>query len=209
MITAKNTGSDFTKILPPEGNHIAICVRMIHVGTSEVEYMGQKKRKNKVRLYFELSDEKAIFNEENGEEHFMVSKEYTLSMFEKANLRKDLESWRGKAFTNEESESFDIAKLLGVPCMVNIITKTHEPTGNKYTAITGLTAIPKSLPRPEKVNELFEFSVDEFDQTKFDTLSEFLQERIKKSDEYQSRLKGQSGEIEAKEDSNEVDDIPF
>jgi hypothetical protein len=210
-IIAENSGGAFTPILSPEGTHVAICVRMIHVGTSETEYKGQKKSQNKVRLYFELSNEKAVFKEENGEENFTVSKEYTLSMFEKANLRKDLESWRGKAFTTDEAASFDITKLLGVPCMVNIITKVHEPTGNKYTAITGISSIPKGLPKPERVNDLFEFSVSEFDQTKFNELTEYLQERVKASDEYQAII-NPVAPVEEVFDSPEddgVDDLPF
>jgi hypothetical protein len=207
-IIAKNTGGEFNNILPPQGNHTAICVRMIHIGTAEFEYKGEKKKQNRVRLYFELSYEKAIFKPEVGEENFMVSKEYTLSMHEKATLRKDLESWRGKAFTEEEAKAFDITALLGVPCMVNIITKVHEPTGNKYAQIASISGIPKGMEKPQRVNDLFEFSVDEFDEVKFRGFSEYLQERIKQTEEWQKYTKQISGEIETHSEE-EHDDLPF
>lgn len=195
-IIATNTGGDYQQILPPQGNHVAICVRMIHVGTTETEYLGEKKKQNRVRLYFELSHERATFKPENGEENFMVSKEYTLSMHEKATLRKDLESWRGKAFTEAEAKAFDITVLLGKACMVNIITKTHEATKNQYAQIASISGLPKGMTMPDRVNDLFEFSVSDFDQIKFDTLSEWLQNKIKDSDEYKEYLKKQSGEVE-------------
>jgi len=208
-IIATNSGGDFKQILPPQGNHTAICVRMIHVGTTTNEYLGEKKRQNRVRLYFELSHEKAIFNPENGEENFMVSKEYTLSMHEKATLRKDLESWRGKAFTEDEAKAFDITKLLGIPCMVNIIIKTHETTKNTYAQIASISGLPKGMAKPDRVNDLFEFSVSDFDETKFLTLSEWLQNKIKESEEYQEYLKSKSGEIHADDLSEYGGSLPF
>ena len=42
-------------------------------------------------------------------------------MSEKANLRKDLEGWRGKSFTESELEGFDLEKLIGSNCMLNIV----------------------------------------------------------------------------------------
>ena len=207
-IIATNAGGDYHNILPPNGNHTAICVRMIHIGTAEFEYKGEKKKQNRVRLYFELSYEKATFKAENGEENFMVSKEYTLSMHEKATLRKDLESWRGKAFTEEEAKAFDITVLLGVCCMVNIITKVHEGTGNKYAQIASISGLPKGMEKPQRVNDLFEFSVAEFDEKKFAGLSEYIQERIKQTDEWKAYTKQEAGEIET-HSPNEEDDLPF
>jgi len=208
-IIAENNGSDFNKILPPSGNHLAICVRMIHLGTLEVEWQGQKKKQNKVRLYFELSHEQAVFDEHKGPENFIVSKEYTLSMHEKSNLRKDLESWRGKAFTDDQAEAFDITVLLNVPCMLNVIIKKHESSGNEYALIAGISQLPKGMEKPVAVNTPFEFSVLEFDRAKFDTLSEFLREKIESSDEYKKMIRPDNGQVLTKEDFVSDDDLPF
>jgi hypothetical protein len=51
----------------------------------------------------------------------MVSKFYTLSLSDKANLRKDLESWRGKQFTDAELEGFELKNLVGANCYLNLV----------------------------------------------------------------------------------------
>lgn len=47
----------------------------------------------------ELPTELRVFSEKKGEQPLVIDKEYTLSMAEKSNLRKDLKLWRGKEFT--------------------------------------------------------------------------------------------------------------
>ena len=77
---------------------------------------------------------------------FAVSKTYTASLFEAAALRKDLESWRGKSFTEEELGGFDISKLLG--CTARIEVGHTAPTENS------LGGNPKilNLQRPDDPN---------------------------------------------------------
>jgi hypothetical protein len=72
---------------------------------------------------------------------FMVSKFYTLSLNEKASLRKDLQSWRGKPFTEEELKGFDVEKLIGANCLLNIVEyeKLDKSSGTKIAAIMPLT----------------------------------------------------------------------
>ena len=45
---------------------------------------------------------------------FTMSKSWFLSMHEKATLRKDLESWRGRPFSLEEESSFDVSAPLAL-----------------------------------------------------------------------------------------------
>lgn len=203
-IIAKSKGTERT--LAPIGNHVARCVRMIHIGTSEEVIQGKTKKLNKVKLSWELPDEKHVFKEENGAEPFMVSKEYTLSMSEKANLRKDLESWRGKAFTDKEVDIFDITVLLGVPCMLNVIHKTAKSSGNNYVVVSGVSPLPKRTECPEQIIESFEFNYDD-KFSNLELLDEWTQNKIKETDEYKEKVKGNN--IEAESDDNEVDDLPF
>jgi hypothetical protein len=42
---------------------------------------------------------------------------------------------------------------------------------------------------PPQVNPTFEFSINEFDQAKFESMPNFLQEKIKGSDEYKALTK--------------------
>jgi len=180
-IVAKNTGG--TAYEPLEaGNYPARCISMIRVGTVEEEYLGKKKWMDKVTLTFEIPDEQKVFTEAKGMQPYVFSKDFTLSMYEKANLRKVLESWRGKAFTNEQAESFDITALVGKPCLLNII---HKQVGDKtYANIAGISAMPKGMTCSPQINESVVFNVEEFDQKVFDGLSEYVQNKIKRSREY-------------------------
>jgi hypothetical protein len=69
---------------------------------------------------------------------FMLSKSYTLSLHEKASLRKDLESWRGKAFTEAELTGFDLEKLITVNCLLNVAAykKKNGSEGRKIASIS-------------------------------------------------------------------------
>ncbi len=212
MIKAKqNTPTQ--KDLIPSGSHIARCYSMVHIGTVKWEYLGEQKQSDKIRLTWEFPKETKVFNEEKGEQPFVLSKEYNLSMHEKANLRKDLESWRGQAFTENEADNFDVTKLLGVPCMLSIIHKKSEKNGLIYDNIGNVSGIPQGINCPEQINPNFEFNYDDkFDLDWLSNQPDFIKEMIKSTPEYKER-------IEALEGQNELDnkmssdagcnDLPF
>jgi len=182
IIASSNTsGKSFSPV--DAGNYVARCYSMIHIGTIPEEYKGEKKEVNKVRLTFELPTETKVFKEENGEQPYVVSKEFTLSLHEKASLRKFLESWRGKGFTEQEASHFDVSKLLGKPCMLNIIHKT-KLDGNIRADISSVSPIPKGLSCPAPVLSPVIFAVNSFSKDIFDTLPEFLRDKIRTSREY-------------------------
>jgi hypothetical protein len=180
-INASSTGGE--RKLTPSGNFIARCFSMVHIGTSKEEYMGELKEMNKVRITWELPTETTVFKEENGEQPYSISKEFTLSLHEKATLRKFLESWRGQAFTEEQSKKFNICNLAGVPCMLNIIHKVSK-TGNKYADIASVSAMPKGLQSPDQVNKSVIFSICQPDWEIFNKFPDFLKDKIKKTNEY-------------------------
>ena len=187
-ITAKKSET-FERELIEAGNYVARCYRMVEIGTCDEEFLGVKKQMHKVRIGWELPTELKIFNPEKGEQPCVIDKEYTLSLADKANLRKDLQSWRGKAFTDEEAEAFDITKLLGVSCMLNIIHVQGKKDPTKtYQAIGSVSPMPKGLLCPPQVNETFVFDFENFDEMKFNTLPDFLKEQIAKTPEYKEAI---------------------
>lgn len=204
-ITAKNQPTaDFTPV--PAGTYVARCYSMIQLGTHEEEYMGQKKELNKVRITWELPTELKVFKEGEEEKPYSISKEFTLSMYEKANLRKFLEGWRGKGFTESEAEAFDITVLIGKACMVSVIHKTSK-NGKVYADISSVTTIPKGLVVPPQINESFEFSFEDFNEEKLATLPDWLKEKITTSQEYYSLKNPSSVEVPASTPHD--DDLPF
>ena len=203
-IIAENNGSNFTLI--PAGNHIARCFEMIQIGTV-VETTGiyAGKESHKVRLTWETPDEKHDFGK--GEQPFSISKEFTLSMHEKATLRKMLESWRGKAFTEEEAKRFDVTKLLGKPCMLNVIHKKSN-AGKDYAEISSISALPKNFECSPQVNGNRVLSFDEWNESIFQTLPDFLKNKITSSKEYAAMVN--PSHVEANENGTESsDDLPF
>jgi len=204
--------SDVVFELVPAGNHVARCYSMIEIGTEESEFQGKKKNLYKVRITWELPNEKKVFDVAKGEQPFSISKDYTLSMFDQANLRQDLESWRGKEFTDIEAKSFDIAKLIGVPCMLNVIHKASQ-AGKMSSRVSGVTPIPKGFQCPAQVNPSFIFSYDDWDDKKFAGLSDWLKGRIEKTPEFKARLERAAVAHEPDfSDSEEPDDnsaLPF
>jgi hypothetical protein len=182
MITAKNTQTKNYEPVP-SGNHVGRCVQMIEIGTVNYEWQGEKKTLHKVRVTWELPLETKVFHEDKGEQPYVVSKEYTLSMHEKSNLRKDLESWRGKPFTEAEAEAFDITKLLTAPCMLNIVHNVKD--GNTYANIASITPLPKGMVCPPQVNPSFVLSYDDFDFDKYNSLPTWLKEKMETTPEFQ------------------------
>jgi len=182
MIKAKVKESNREKV--PSGTHIARCYSMIHVGTVTWEYQGEVKETDKVRLAFEIPAEMREFKP--GEmEPMVISKEYTLSMHEKANLRKDLESWRGKTFTEAEARDFDILNLIGVSCSLGVIHKESK-NGKSYADISSLSGVPKGVKSEKGINEIFILDYNEnWDLEKFETLPDFIKDYMKMTPEYE------------------------
>lgn len=183
IIAENNGGGNFTPI--EAGTYVARCYSMIHIGTITEEFNGEKKEQNKVRITWELPTELKVFKEENGEQPQVISKEFTLSMHEKSSLRKFLQSWRGKNFTDEEAKKFDITKLMGKPCMLSITHKASK-TGKVYAEISSVAMLMKGMTCPEQINETFEYSVLAHSEELFNKIPKFLQDKIVTSKEFKS-----------------------
>ncbi len=184
-ITARTQSNSKKFEIIPAGSYPARCYSMIEMGTNEETYQGVSKMVNKVRITWELPTETMVFKEERGPEPRVISKEFTLSMHEKANLRAFLENWRGKSFTEKEAEAFDVTNLLGVPCLLSITHKAAT-NGNTYANISSVSLLPKGMECPEMINERQELSFDDFNQELFDQLPDFIKEKISMSDEYKT-----------------------
>lgn len=202
-------GGDFQ--LAPIGNHIGICVQVIDLGTQPDEWQGKPKLLHKVRVGWELPQEKAIFDEARGEESFMVSKEYTLSLSEKANLRHDIDSWRGIPFTEEELKEFPLKKLLGAPAMVNVVHATSAKK-RQYVKVISVTRLPKSIKKadiPKPTIPQVHYEIEDGDNDVFKGLPEFLQDKIRLSVEATEGTAASSDAGGKRKAAPDDDEIPF
>jgi hypothetical protein len=210
MIIRENRTESTFKI-PPSGSFLGRLYRILDLGTQKVEWQGAIKMQRKLMFSFELhgEDNDGQPLTTNDGKPLMISKRYTMSLGEQSTLRKDLESWRGKKFTAEELLGFDLNVLLGKFAMCNVTHNDRE--GKTYANLSGLSQVPaalKKLPEPVGVNDLMIFSLDAFDQAKFDSLSDGLKDIIKKSAEW----RGTNGEEEANKAvamATLDDDMPF
>lgn len=138
-IIAKNEGGgSFTP--HPEGQFAARCVDVIDMG-EKVEQYGDNPAKlsHKVNLVFRTGEK----NEKG--EYIDLAKEFTLSMFDLANLRKFLEAWRGKTFTDAEvEEGAPLHKLCGVTALLSVEQKQSKG-GRTYANISSAVKLPKMM----------------------------------------------------------------
>ena len=207
IIATSNGSGNFEPI--PSGI-AAGCYSMIHIGTIEENIMGTTKKLNKVRITWELPTELKVFKEENGEQPHVISKEFTLSLHEKSTLRAFLKNWRGKDFTEDEAKAFDIERLIGVPCMLNITHKARKDGSGVYAEIGSISAMPKGLVCPEQINPSFVWTYENFDSVKFGLLPDYLKSKMINSDEYKIAVSGgQELESPASHVDIEDDGLPF
>lgn len=96
----------------PEGLHSAVCCDVEDLGEVDSGF----GRKPMVKIYWQIEET----NPDNDGKPFVVSQRYTASLHEKANLRKMLEAWRGRKYTEEELEGVDLERLIGVNCQVQV-----------------------------------------------------------------------------------------
>lgn len=183
-INAEQKGEgNFKKV--EAGTYPARCYRMIELGTQAVTFEGTTKMQRQVMITWELPSELETFNELKGLEPFSVSKIFSLSMHEKATLRIFLQSWRGKAFTDEEAKIFDVTKLIGKECLLNVIHKPRKDGGTSV-AIASVSTLPKGYVCPAQLNESKILSFDNFDWDFFNSLSDWAKDTIKQSKEFKA-----------------------
>jgi hypothetical protein len=198
LVMPKETASEFE--LAPADTLAAVCYRIIDLGTQEIDWQGAKKHQHKIMISWELDAKMA-----DGRP-FSIHQRYTLSSSEKARLRKDLEAWRGVAFTDEDFGKFDLGKLIGVPCLIQVI---HNSSGGKtYANISSLMRLPKGMTAPALVNESIYFSLNPFRKDLYEKLSDNLKETIAKSPEYQEAVK-KAVPANNNQPTYDEDDIPF
>jgi hypothetical protein len=139
MAIMASAGPSFTPA--PAGTHAAVCVDVVDLGVVETNWQGKVTRKHKVSIVWQIDEDR-----DDGKP-FAVRKRYTLSLHEKAALRKDLESWRGRAFTEEELQGFDLENLLRIGCLLNIIHASKD--GQTYSNVASIMKLPKGMQAPE------------------------------------------------------------
>ena len=205
-LIAKMPEADGNYPLAPAGTHVAVCVQVIDKGHQFSDKW--QKWEHKVMLGWELTD--ADSDGDDMEHAVLVFSTLTLTLGRKSNLRPLLEGWRGKAFTEEEANGFDIAKLLGAPCLLSVIHETSQANGQVYANVKSASKLPKNTPKPTATSNQLLFIVDEPDWTVFGELGENTKASIKNSREMKEADNGQPAPVDpATVTFSDDDSIPF
>lgn len=193
-LRAKAAG-DFAQV--SVGLHPAYCYGIVDIGHQDGAYGVHEQ----VVLMFEVTDEHVEIKGE--EEPMILASFYTLSLSKRANLRKDLEGWRGRPFTEQELEGFDLPVVLGQGCTLDV---RHDDNGK--ARIRGITGKMKGMHMPPMRNTPVLFNLDEHgeDSPEFYALPEWLQKIIGKRVEPGSASRQQAVAVVEPEFD---DDIPF
>ena len=189
LIAKDSGGGNFTPVSP--GMHLARCYRIVDMGTQTTDFAGQTKHLQKVMLQFEVHGE-----DEDGKplvttkgEPMSISKNFTLSLAEKATLRLDLQAWRGRPFTADELRGFELKAVLGVWAMITA-AKALGKNGKEFTNIVSINPVPVAIRKaglPEGFNKLSSFDIDKPDMDLFETFGNGLREKIASSPEWRAR----------------------
>lgn len=193
-LTVKASGSNEFE-MTPEGTYIGRCIKVIDLGTQTSTGQYGTKSQKKVMIQWELLD--SDIRMQDGRP-FSVGQFYTASLHEKSQLRKDLEAWRGKKFTAEELEGFDLNNVLGAYCMIQIV---HSPDGQ----YANVNAIMSTKEKPEGVNELVAFDITNPDMNVFNGFSDKMKAKITSTPEWEERER--VTEVHGDEPIN-LDDMP-
>lgn len=188
-VSASSGGGNFIQV--PAGVHLACCYRIIDLGTQKTTYMGQSKMSAKVLFQFEVhteNDDGTPLLTQDGKP-LSISKQYTLSLGENAILRRDLQSWRGREFTNEEikDKAFELEVFLGKWCMINVVHTNKD--GKTYANVDSITPVPATIKKnglPEAANQPIIFYIPEADMAVFETFSDYIKNKIKASPEWEA-----------------------
>jgi hypothetical protein len=201
---AKSTGSGENFEPIPEGVHIARCTGLIDLG---MQYSEQyKKSSHRAMIMWEFVDE-TYENEEKEIKCKTITKEYGLSLHEKSNLTKVLEAWRGLRFTEEELKGFDLNKILGKACQIQII---HTVKGDKtYANIAAIMALPKGLKvEPPKSTLVYDLDIPSAVE-EITKLPEWIQKKVMESENWKELTNDKTGATEENHNNGDPSDSDF
>lgn len=159
------------------GAYPAVCIGVIDLGEQYSEKF--KSYSNKVQIVWELPTE--TIEVDGKQEPRQLSKEFTISASKKGNLRGFLSSWNSKAYSDEEFLELDLFDQIGRACQVNVVL---NETG-EYSNVESAIPLMKGYPVPQSSTPPIRWDMDAWDDAVFQALPEWVQEKIKKSTQYQ------------------------
>jgi len=204
LIAKQNASGHFDPI-PPD-TYQAVCYSVIDFGTQYSEKYDKNTRK--VLIGWEIPELRIQKEDEDTNRPRVISQTYTLSLHEKSRLYNDLISWRGRPFTAEELDAFDLFNVLGANCLIQVVNT--EKNGKTYSNVQTVSKLMKNMQAVKPENPILKYS---FDDDKFnipEEIYDWCKDIIKRSVEFQAVKNAQESTALAEAQSMmENDEIPF
>lgn len=178
------------------GPNPAILYSIVDEGTHYNKYFDKTQRT--VRMIFEFPLLKQLFNEGDTEERpTVVSQEYTFVLGENSNLKKFIEGAEGRTLQPAEYRNgWNIGQYLGRTFIVDIVNKPNKKDPsiihNNIGSVKALTDTLRQRynfdwEQMTRTNPLLSFMIDDagtcFNSEEFTKLPNYLQKKLKESDE--------------------------
>lgn len=167
--------------VPPvnPGTYMAICVAIYELGEQQLSFKGKTRYAQKIQFVFEIPEERIEIDGEDKARQ--LSRTFNVSTSKKSELRKFISSWLGKTFTDEEFKAFDTDTLLRKNAMIQVVL---NDTG-EYANIDTIMSLPKGVKASKPEADPIIFKVDEWDDALFETLPDWVKEKLMNSTEFQ------------------------
>ncbi len=166
------------KIPPVEpGVYIAVCVGVIDLGEQYSERF--KNYRNEVQFVWELAGETVEIDGE--QKPRQLSRTFSVATSKKSNLRGFLSSWNGVQYSDDQFQELDLFGQAGRSCQLNVVL---NDTG-EYANVDSVIPLPKGVTAPAAMSPLLLWNMDEWSDQAFDALPEWVQEKIRKSTQFQ------------------------
>lgn len=176
------------------GVYIAVCVGVIDLGEQYSEKY--KNYSNKVQFVWELPYE--TIEVEGKQEPKQLSREFAVATKESSNLRSFITSWNSTKYKDEEFLELDLFDQIGKSCQLNVVLNDS----GEYANVDTIMPLPKGFPAPESNTKPIMWDMDKWDDEVFKSLPEWIQEKIKKSTQYQKEHAPET-EVEVKAPATE------
>lgn len=161
----------------PAGQYLAVCVGVYDLG----EQYSEKYKNYSPKLMISFDIPSVTIEVEGKQEPRQLSREFTISGKNNSNLRSFISSWNGVQYSDEAFGEFDPLTQVGKPAMINVLL---NETGEYANIDTIMPLFPGLMP-PTTGTPLKVWDMDKWDDKAFSELPAWVQDKIKKSSQYQ------------------------
>lgn len=161
----------------PAGQYLAVCVGVYDLGEQYSEKY--KNYSPKIMISFDIPT--VTIEVDGKQEPRQLSKEFTISGKNNSKLRAFISSWNGVQYSDEAFGEFDPLTQVGKPAMINVLL---NETG-EYANIDTIMPLFPGLTAPTTSTALRVWDMDNWNDKAFSELPGWVQDKIKKSTQYQ------------------------